>query len=154
MSIHKVRAIIEEFTDSESCPSCGEDWPRDGGEHTEDCRWHELCEALRSLDHPAAAEQPAPTGKGVDVILDLVKAVRRDDPRLRCSTLYHMALHVCLDEHGWDLGQALMARREKGIAKYGTPLRTHNGRSAAIDLGQEVLDAFVYEWQEQLEKAP
>jgi hypothetical protein len=38
----------------------------------------------------------------------------------------------------------LLARREMGTAKYGTPLRTFNGRSALMDAYQEVLDLANY----------
>ena len=35
-------------------------------------------------------------------------------------------------------------RNRQGIAKYGTPLRTHNGRDALLDAYQESLDQTVY----------
>jgi hypothetical protein len=35
-------------------------------------------------------------------------------------------------------------RREQGIAKYGTELKTQNGRKALVDLYQELLDAVMY----------
>lgn len=35
-------------------------------------------------------------------------------------------------------------RRRVGIARYGTPLQTFNGRDALIDLYQELLDAVMY----------
>ena len=34
----------------------------------------------------------------------------------------------------------MVARREFGIARYGTPLQRGNGRDAALDLREEVLD--------------
>lgn len=149
-----INDILEEMTDAESCPSCGEDWPWRGGEHTEDCRWNELRSLVAKLLHPAAAEQPAPTGEGCDVILDLVKAIRRGkDPRLSTLVGYRDAIGAC-KIHKWDLCEALLARREKGIEKYGTPLRTHNGRDAKVDRSQELLDAFIYDWQIELESAP
>ncbi len=36
------------------------------------------------------------------------------------------------------------ARHEFGLAKYGTPLRTANGRDALVDALQEALDGMVY----------
>jgi ABC-type nitrate/sulfonate/bicarbonate transport system ATPase subunit len=38
----------------------------------------------------------------------------------------------------------LQARREGGVKKYGTELKTNNGRIALIDLYQELLDALLY----------
>jgi hypothetical protein len=38
-------------------------------------------------------------------------------------------------------------RRRVGIARYGTPLQTFNGRNADIDLYQELLDAVMYQRQ-------
>lgn len=40
--------------------------------------------------------------------------------------------------------QDLLARRAMGTAKYGTPLRTFNGRNALMDAYQEVLDLANY----------
>lgn len=44
------------------------------------------------------------------------------------------------------------ARREFGLRKYGTLLRTYNGRDAAMDLYQELLDAVMYLRQFVLER--
>lgn len=38
----------------------------------------------------------------------------------------------------------LVKRRMAGISKYGTALRTHNGRDALIDAYQEALDLCLY----------
>jgi hypothetical protein len=38
----------------------------------------------------------------------------------------------------------LAARREVGIARYGTALQAHNGRDALRDLYEELLDAACY----------
>ncbi len=38
----------------------------------------------------------------------------------------------------------LRERREMGKAKYGTELRSHNGRSALLDAYQEALDLCLY----------
>lgn len=40
--------------------------------------------------------------------------------------------------------QDLMERKSLGIERYGTPLQTHNGRDAMIDLYQELQDATAY----------
>lgn len=46
----------------------------------------------------------------------------------------------------------LTDRAEMGKAKYGTYLQTHNGRSALLDLYQELLDATMYIRQEIIER--
>ncbi len=38
----------------------------------------------------------------------------------------------------------LEMRRKAGVKKYGTPLRTHNGRDSLIDAYQEALDLCLY----------
>lgn len=38
----------------------------------------------------------------------------------------------------------LVARRDMGVKKYGTELRTHNGRDALMDAYQESLDLCAY----------
>jgi hypothetical protein len=42
----------------------------------------------------------------------------------------------------------LNARREAGTRKYGTPLRSNNGRDALVDAYQEALDLCMYLRQE------
>lgn len=45
-----IREIVRaELEDGDNCPVCGEDWPRDGGAHTADCRWEELNAAVADL---------------------------------------------------------------------------------------------------------
>jgi hypothetical protein len=47
----------------------------------------------------------------------------------------------------------LLAEREAaGIATYGTPLHTHNGRDALQDAKEELLDAWQYLCQLELER--
>lgn len=46
----------------------------------------------------------------------------------------------------------LVARSDSGTKKYGTPLRVFNGRSAMMDLYQEILDAAMYVKQHLMEK--
>lgn len=45
----------------------------------------------------------------------------------------------------------LTARAEVGRTKYGTYLETHNGRNAAVDAYQEVLDLLMYAMQARAE---
>jgi hypothetical protein len=52
------------------------------------------------------------------------------------------ALHRWLDE-----------REAKGLATYGKPLMTFNGRDVQRDLREELLDALVYEQKRQMERA-
>lgn len=49
------------------------------------------------------------------------------------------------------LREDLTARAEQGLKKYGTKLRTVNGRRAIVDLYQELLDAVMYSMQARLE---
>jgi len=44
------------------------------------------------------------------------------------------------------------ARNKLGIARYGTPLRSFNGRNATIDQYQEILDALQYGRQDKEER--
>lgn len=46
----------------------------------------------------------------------------------------------------------LKARVFVGIQKYGTPLKTHNGRDALVDAYQEALDLCMYLKQEIMER--
>lgn len=38
----------------------------------------------------------------------------------------------------------IVARARLGVERYGTPLRTHNGRDGLVDLYQELIDAVFY----------
>ena len=49
---------------------------------------------------------------------------------------------------------ALSVRAAAGVAKYGVPLRTFNGRDAREDARQELLDALMYLAQAELEGKP
>lgn len=51
-----------------------------------------------------------------------------------------------------DIKRALEARAAAGVKKYGTPLRTHNGRDAREDAVQELLDALMYLAQAEMEE--
>lgn len=52
------------------------------------------------------------------------------------------------------LAEDFARRSLQGVAKYGVPLRTDNGRDAIVDAYQELLDAAVYLHQAFLELAP
>jgi hypothetical protein len=53
----------------------------------------------------------------------------------------------------WDLVISDMKERDAlGRQRYGTPLRTHNGRDALVDAYQEILDLAVYVRQELEER--
>jgi len=53
----------------------------------------------------------------------------------------------------FDLVMAdMQARKDMGLAKYGTLLTTHNGRDALLDLEQELLDAVMYLRQARYER--
>lgn len=47
--------------------------------------------------------------------------------------------------------QMLEQRREVGMAEYGVPLHTHNGRDCLQDTAEELADALYYLLQAQLE---
>lgn len=81
------------------------------------------------MTSPDTERQPPPTGSGIDVTADI------------CG----------LPEVSLELAEALRRRSVEGAKKYGTPLRTNNGRNAAVDCYQELLDAIVYAHQAHLE---
>jgi hypothetical protein len=79
----------------------------------------------------AAKVQPMPTGNGIDVAVEVAKDLRvmgRD-----------------------DIAEDTEARIRLGEKKYGTRLKTHNGRDAMLDLYQEILDGCNYAKQLVLE---
>lgn len=49
-----------------------------------------------------------------------------------------------LDTYNNAIIADLERRGKMGSAKYGTPLQTHNGRNALLDLYEEMLDAYMY----------
>ena len=71
--------------------------------------------------------QPAPTGDGVPVW----PAVMADLQERPLRQFRHLVPHM-------------QARHEFGLAKYGTPLKTNNGRDAMVDALQEALDLVAY----------
>jgi hypothetical protein len=75
----------------------------------------------------AAKVQPMPTGNGIDVAAEVAK-------KLRVLGFEHIA-------------EDTEARIRLGEKKYGTRLKSHNGRDAMLDLYQEVLDGLNYSEQ-------
>ena len=82
----------------------------------------------------AAIEQPAPTAGQEKVLPAAIRYVE-----------YMEAKGLIAD---------LEARAEMGYARYGTYLRTHNGRDAAMDCYQELLDGLMYIMQAMMELPP
>ena len=81
--------------------------------------------------YDAAATQPKPTGNGQDVAIDAAFALRG---------------------FGYDkIAEDIEARIRMGEKKYGTRLKSHNGRDAVLDLYQELLDSLNYAMQCDIE---
>lgn len=59
-----------------------------------------------------------------------------------------VALRLTTDER---LRALLVHRQHQGIARYGTELRSHNGRDVRHDLCQELVDALLYATQLRIE---
>jgi hypothetical protein len=135
-----------------SCGGTGEEWIGSGGGDGWTGQKCPQCGGEGS--HPAATEQPEPTGEGIDVILDLVEHIRQHGiPQGDLAVEVDRVVRA----RGWDLCESLLARREKAIASdkyHHIPLRTHNGRDPKIDKAQELLDAMIYDWQDVLEQRP
>ncbi|MCU1301741.1 MAG: hypothetical protein JWQ87_2025 [Candidatus Sulfotelmatobacter sp.] len=135
-------------------------------------------------DFNAYGKQPTPAGEGEDVtnlvIADLENPdLREAARRFRVADLYEsyltlialaydLRLKLSDEELGNDISaenphqvfralQADLLRRAiGGEKKYGTKLKTFNGRSAVLDELQEVYDAIMYnrqELQQQLKKS-
>jgi len=76
----------------------------------------------------AALRQQLPTGDGQDVAREVVRLLEADP-----------ATAILIDD--------IEARVASGEKKYGTRLKTDNGRNVDLDLYQEVLDAMNYSVQ-------
>jgi hypothetical protein len=85
------------------------------------------------------APQPTPAGDG-----ELVS------PKAQKLVLWHGS-HCDTTERAVLICDDLQQRIDWGTNKYGTPLKTHNGRSAKVDGYQEVLDAIHYCQQDLME---
>jgi hypothetical protein len=88
----------------------------------------------------AAVAEPVPTGDGA-IVLDTV--------------LQHLGNMVNVRQIPFTafepLREDLIARADMGLKKYGTKLRVKNGRKAAVDAYQEVMDGMMYTMQARLE---
>lgn len=84
-------------------------------------------------DHDIAP-QPSPTGDGLEVWPRAIAWAREEGAPVELLALMH-------------------ERDAFGRQKYGTPLRFHNGRAAAVDALQEILDAYAYLVQDEGELA-
>jgi len=108
---------------------------------------------------PGAVPQPAPTTSRVSQdVLPRALVHARDVQRARLfrsfggTEEFLEGLASALVECGvTDIAAALEARAVAGLKKYGRPLQTHNGRSALEDLAQELLDAWMYAVQAEME---
>lgn len=149
--IERLRAALRRCA-SEATPFTSKDHPA----HDFACRV--AAEALEALEkslsediHPAAAEQPAPAGEGIDVCAWLMARVVAGDVPEELVPAFTAVEEVCADL-GWSTIAAMAARREKGVATYGGPLRTGNGRSWKVDYAKEAIDALYFIAQGYLEE--
>jgi hypothetical protein len=109
----------------------------------------------------AATPQPPPTGDGQEVLPSLLGSIDNYDQGApygfvsACECAFSIAIelygHTDVEE---KLKSDLTARQEAGIAKYGTQLKTHNGRDALVDAYQESLDLLMYlrQWMMEQDK--
>jgi hypothetical protein len=89
----------------------------------------------------AASSQALPVGDG-KIVLDAV-----------IDHLASLSAGSMLDAAAVKaVGDDLIARAEMGEKKYGTKLRTNNGRKVLVDLYQESLDGLMYAMQGRLER--
>lgn len=110
--------------------------------------------------------QARPRGRGIDVAEAVKESVRGYVPRLHPPLWRNEKSHQMLTiiaasmllDSGVGFGAIagrivgdIEARVSMGARKYGERLTTHNGRDAALDAYQEVLDAILYTGQKQLE---
>ncbi len=86
--------------------------------------------------YDAAIVQPKPTSKSDDIDVAVVAADR----------LKELGLN--------EVAEDIEARIRLGERKYGTRLKAFNGRSAEMDLYQEILDALNYAQQCDIENKP
>lgn len=95
------------------------------------------------------ADQPAPTETAASraiwplVVEDLATII----PPLDRTELVHPAHAAFTDHHNKviELFRADMLERDRiGRERYGTPLKSHNGRKHLVDAYQEMLDGVVY----------
>jgi hypothetical protein len=101
---------------------------------------------------PGTRPQPAPTtdARSRDVLPHAVEMVEHWDSE---NTAYNCAIDALtlMGMSTTDIASAIKARAAAGVAKYGVPLQTHNGRDAREDARQELLDALMYLAQAEME---
>lgn len=89
---------------------------------------------MQKLARLAVEEQPAPTfGNGDYVASDLIDWTREADP---------------------EVSEAIIARKQVGIERYGQTLQTNDGRNTLADMVQELLDAMIYAHKGVMENQP
>lgn len=93
-----------------------------------------------SIDRMAADSQKPPTGDGAVVLDAVIQHIcnMANNRQLPFSALA-------------PLREDLLARADVGLKKYGTKLRVNNGRKAAVDAYQEVMDGVMYAMQARME---
>lgn len=96
----------------------------------------------------ATNPQAKPTGAG-RIVLDYVD--KRLALMLESARLPQALRSIMLPDNIVALREDLFQRAELGKSKYGTYLRTENGRDSQVDLYQELLDAVMYAGQCKLE---
>ena len=108
--------------------------------------------------HPDEVGRPATTAPRPAEVVQHPTQTTGEQPRPTTSAqsraVLPCALITCAQSHysaARSLCDALAARADLGVARYGTPLLTHNGRDAIRDLREELLDAIMYATQAHLE---
>lgn len=92
-----------------------------------------------------SSPQPTPTGNGADVTQAVIaELIHRD----RVASQFGIAIDESLTQ---TLIAELRERSAAGVKKYGTVLRTNNGRDALLDALQEAFDLVCYLKQAHLE---
>ena len=92
------------------------------------------------LDSIATKQQPAPSGDGIIVLEQVLRRLRAMEENRSLGPIAYISLVKDLKD-----------RAEMGFKKYGTYLRTNNGRDPQVDMYQELLDALMYSTQALLE---
>ena len=123
---------------------------------------------MNSFD--AAVRQPTPTGNGIDVIdvakQDVLEQGKRENRQAAYSLIdpYDFSIWLAVQlrtqlhppTEPFTTAHEMVAldlerRAEVGSKKYGTRLKTHNGRNPDFDAYQELLDFINYACQARLE---
>ena len=98
--------------------------------------------------NPAFTPEPPPQDNGgIEVWPHLIRTLR-DPGNAMFATISATPEGAALYGRWTD---AMQARHEDGVRKYGKPLTTNNGRRALVDSMQESLDGIVYNMQADLQ---